>query len=475
MKREHIAQEVRDVCATLEEAGHEAWVVGGCVRDLLMGTRPKDWDLATSAAPEMVQRLFRRTVPTGLKHGTVTVLARSSRRRDEPDGPLAVEVTTFRGEGSYSDGRRPDSVAFVKTIQEDLARRDFTMNAVAFRPAQQRLVDPFGGQEDLARRRIRAVGAAIERFREDGLRPVRAVRFAATLEFEVEPSTLSAIGETLDVARRVSAERLRDELLKLLAARRPSIALRLMQQTGLLDVLLPELVEGVGLTQNRSHAHDVFEHSLACVDAAPNEPVVRLGALLHDVAKPRCAAPKEGSPSEHTFYRHDAVGAELSDRILRRLRLSNQERERVVGLVGHHMFWYEPAWTDATVRRFLRRVGPDNVADLFALRAADIVARGRGEDPEVELAELRRRIDGIVAASQALSVGDLAINGADVMRALGCRPGPMVGQVLQALLERVLEEPELNERERLLALVPTTAEQLPSRGAPPRGAGGPPP
>jgi tRNA nucleotidyltransferase (CCA-adding enzyme) len=431
------------VCRRLREAGHAAHVVGGCVRDLLLGRAAKDWDVATSALPGEVQQLFRKTVPTGIQHGTVTVLV----------GKEHIEVTTYRGEGEYTDARRPDHVEFGVTLEEDLARRDFTVNAIAYDPLDDAIVDPFGGREDLARRVLRAVGDPAARFREDGLRVMRAVRFVATLGMELEPATEAAIPGALGSLARVSGERVRDELLKLLAAPRPSVGLLAMERTGILGTILPELAEAVGVTQNRHHAYDVWRHTVASVDATPGDAIVRLGTLLHDVGKPRTAAPKPDAPEENTFYRHDAVGAEMADAIGRRLKLSNAERARVVALVAHHMFWYSPEWTDATVRRFIRRVGTELLPDLFALREGDVVGRGRGEDPEVELGELRRRVDKVVAEDQALSIADLAVTGEDVMRVLGIPPGRAVGDKLRELLEAVTEDPSLNERETLLALL----------------------
>jgi len=435
-----VAPAALEVCRRLVEGGHSAQIVGGCVRDVLLGRPAKDWDVATSAHPEDVQSVFRRTVPTGIAHGTVTVLIVGE----------SIEVTTYRGEGAYSDARRPDHVVFGVTLEEDLARRDFTMNAMAYDPVVDKVVDPFGGRADLAARVIRAVGDPAARFAEDGLRVMRALRFAATLEFSVEPATEAAIPSALGSLARVSAERVRDELLKLLGAQKPSIGLEIAERTGVLGVILPELVEGVGVMQNRHHRFDVWRHTLASVDGTPGDAIVRLGTLLHDVAKPRTAAPKPDAPGEFTFYRHDSLGADMADAVARRLRLSNKERERIVALVAHHMFWYSPEWSDATVRRFIRRVGPELLPDLFALRTGDVVGRGFGEDPENELGELRRRVEKVMAEDQALSIGDLAVDGADVMRVLGVGPGPIVGDTLRALLEEVLEDPELNTRERLL-------------------------
>jgi tRNA nucleotidyltransferase (CCA-adding enzyme) len=447
--RERIPADVLAVCRRLHGAGHEAHLVGGGVRDMLLGRTPADFDVATDAVPEAVLELFgnRFAVPTGLKHGTVTVLTDTS-------PPRHVEVTTFRGEGAYLDGRRPSSVTYVKSLADDLARRDFTMNAVAYDPLADSVADPFDGRGDLSRRVIRAVGDPIARFREDGLRPMRAVRQATQLAFDIDPPTQAAIEPTLDVFRKVSAERIRDELLKLLAAPLPSRGLELMRATGLLGETIPELLEGVGCTQNRFHKHDVFAHTLAVVDNTEGDAIRRLGALLHDVGKPRARQPREGAPGEFSFFQHEYVGAEMADAICRRLKLPNADRERVVGIVKNHMFFYTPDWTDGTVRRFVRRVGGNEVlGDLFALRAGDVKGRGFDEDPENEIGELRARVAAVAAEDAILKVTDLAINGADVMRVLRVPPSRIIGELLEKLLERVIDDPSLNEREKLEALL----------------------
>lgn len=437
------------LCRRLNQAGHQAYLAGGGVRDLLLGRPPADFDVATSARPEQVMESFGATyaIPTGLQHGTVTVLAGEGPSRQP------VEVTTFRGEGAYLDGRRPSSVTYVSSLEEDLSRRDFTMNAIGYDPLARRLCDPFDGRGDLARRVVRAVGDPVQRFREDGLRPMRAVRQATQLGFEIDPATLGAIGETLDVFRLVSAERIRDEMYKLLGAPRPSLGLELMRTTGLLGEVLPELLESVGVTQNRFHKFDVYRHTLAVVDGTHGDPVVRLGALLHDIGKPRARQPREGAPGEFSFFKHEYVGADMAAAICRRWKLSTADRERVVAIVAHHMFFYTPDWTDGTVRRFVRRVGGEVVGALFALREGDIVGRGFGEDPEAELGELRRRIAEVASADAALRVTDLAIDGKDVMRILNIGPRRLIGVVLERLLERVLDDPALNQRATLEALV----------------------
>ncbi len=474
--RHLIPNDVRAVCTRLRAAGHQAHLVGGGIRDLLLGRPPTDFDVATDAHPQQVMALFgsRYAIPTGLQHGTVTVVTAG----DGPTGDQGtkaagthvakrhVEVTTFRGEGAYVDGRRPSSVTYVGSLDEDLSRRDFTMNAIGYDPVSDVLTDPFDGQADMTKRCVRAVGDAETRFREDGLRPMRAVRQATQLGFEIDPPTLGAVSRTLDVFRKVSAERVRDEMLKMLAAPRPSGGIELMRETGLLAEVLPELLEGVGVTQNRFHKHDVYEHTLAVVDATAGDAITRLGALLHDIGKPRARQPREGAPGEFTFFKHEYVGAEMTETVCRRWKLSGADRTRVVALVQHHMFFYTPDWTDGTVRRFVRRVGADVLPALFALREGDIIGRGHGEDPEGELGVLRRRVVAVAAEDAAMRVGDLAIDGRDVMRILGRAPGREIGVLLERLLERVLDEPGLNNPENLERLVREFAASGPARNKP---------
>ena len=442
-----IPDDVLSLCRRLRQAGFEAYLVGGSVRDLLVGRTLGDFDVATSARPEEILRVFgaRFSVPTGLQHGTVTVLAGSP--------PRQVEVTTFRGEGAYLDGRHPSVVTFGATLAEDLSRRDFTMNAIAYDPQAGVVIDLHQGQQDIARRLVRTVGDPIQRFSEDGLRPMRAVRQATQLGFDVAAATLAAIPATLDVFRKVSAERVRDELFKLLLAPRPSRGIELMRQTGLLAEVLPEVSAEVGCQQNRFHKHDVYQHSLATLDAVVAKPILRLAALLHDVGKPHTQTPQPDAPGEFGFFKHEYVGAEMAEAIAGRLRLSGAETELLVALVAHHMFFYTPEWSDGTVRRFVNRVQADRIALLFALREADIVSRGRGEDPECETRELDARIARVAAEDAVLRVKDLAVDGADVMRVLGAGPGPQVGKVLNRLLERVLDDPALNQKETLERLI----------------------
>jgi tRNA nucleotidyltransferase (CCA-adding enzyme) len=436
-----VPEEVAATCDKLRARGKRAWVVGGCVRDALLGRPVADWDVATDALPEEMLAIFPRAIPTGIKHGTVTVLM----------GGASIEVTTLRGEGAYSDGRRPDSVHFVDDITADLARRDFTINAIAYDPVSAELIDPHGGQRDLALRVIRAVGNPLERFAEDGLRVLRAARFAATLEMEIAKDTLAAIRPTLDTYRKVSQERVRDEWLKSMKARRPSRAFEVMRDAGILEITCPELLLGVGMEQNKYHAYDVWRHGMECMDACQGDPILRIAALLHDVGKPASRARSEKT-QDYTFYDHDRIGAEIADPICARLRFSNDERARIVGLVRHHLFHYEADWSDATVRRWMRRVGKDSIPDLYVLNEADV--RAKGVDATADLASLealKAHVEKVVAAGAALTTRDLAIDGKDLMKELALSPGPILGRILAHLLDVVTTDPALNEREQLLA------------------------
>jgi tRNA nucleotidyltransferase (CCA-adding enzyme) len=437
------------LCRRIREGGFRAWVVGGSLRDTLLGRTPEDWDLATSALPQDLIRLFKRVVPTGIEHGTVTVLW-----ADQP-----YEVTTLRGEGAYSDSRRPDQVFFVKDIEEDLARRDFTVNAVAYDALEDRLIDPFGGIADLEAQRLRTVGKAEERFGEDGLRVLRAARFVATLGFGLEESTRAAIPTALAAFERVSKERVRDEWLKVMRAPAPSRGFEVMRDTGILGITCPELMQQVGCAQNKWHAYDVWGHSMACLDASEPEPLQRMAALLHDLGKPRTRAFSDKT-QDYTFYHHEAVGADMAEEWLRTYRFSNEERKQIVHLVRHHLICYSSEWSDAAVRRFVRRVGTEHVERLLALGRADALGKGRPVDEELgALEELRTRIADSVAQGAAFGTRDLAVTGHDVMQTLGIRPGPMIGKVLERLLERVLEDPALNQRESLLGLIEPCASE----------------
>jgi tRNA nucleotidyltransferase (CCA-adding enzyme) len=425
------------VVGRLRGAGFSAYPVGGCVRDLLLERRVKDWDLTTDARPEQVLPLFAKVIPTGIEHGTLTVLV----------DDLPIEVTTFRGESGYSDGRHPDRVVFLDSLEEDLKRRDFTVNSMALDLDPARLIDPFGGRKDLGKKQIRAVGQAAERFAEDGLRAMRAVRFAAVLDFEIVPDTFAAIAPALAVFQAVALERVRDELVKILASPKPAKGIELLRLSGMLEHALPGLSAGVDFEQNRFHRHDVFGHALACLKKSRGDAILRLAVLLHDMGKPATA---DGPVGERTFYGHEKVSAQTADTLMARLRFSNRDRERVVNLIANHMFHYESDWTDGAVRRMVRRVGPEALDDLWEMRRADAWGRGPGlHDTLANLRALKARVEAVLVKDAALSVTDLAIDGQAVMDLLACDPGRQVGDALDHLLEKVLDDPSLNRPDLL--------------------------
>jgi tRNA nucleotidyltransferase (CCA-adding enzyme) len=431
------------IMSVISRAGHQVFLVGGSVRDQVMGETPHDFDITTSANPETVMRLFPKVIPSGIAFGTVTVMM---------DGE-GFEVTTMRGDGRYTDGRRPDSVNFVTDIKEDLSRRDFTMNAMAMR-ANGEVVDPFNGQADIAARVIRCVGNPDQRFQEDGLRIMRAVRFAARFGFEIEANTRAAIRTNAALLDRVSRERVRDELVKMLTAPHPEIGLRLMAETGLLAHVIPDAVPMVGCGQNHFHDFDVWEHTVRCVSNVPQDKVLRLAALFHDIGKPKVKA-FDAKRGEHGFYDHNKVSAELCRAIMHDLKFSNEEIEAVSVLVDRHMVALDGGVKDSTIRRFLREI--DTQLDQFlALRRADIVATRA--DPNAVTADLvatdtlEFRCRTLVASTPKPGA-KLPVSGADVMERLNLRPGPEVGKVLRRLMDHVLEHPEDNNRDTLMSLI----------------------
>jgi tRNA nucleotidyltransferase (CCA-adding enzyme) len=422
----------------LWHAGHAAYVVGGALRDVVAGREGHDWDLATSALPEQTVALFDHAAYEN-RFGTVAVRV---------DG-VEYQITTFRSDHDYADFRRPHRVEFGSSLEDDLARRDFTMNALAWgaTPAASpgpRFVDPFGGLADISARMIRAVGDPTKRFEEDALRIVRAIRFAATLGWTIEPETLAAIRATALLVRHLSGERIATELTKLLAADRPSVGLRLLTETGVLGELSADLAAQRGVAQNKIPGEDLWDHTLRTVDASANLTIVRFAALLHDIGKPATAA-------DGHFYHHEAVGADLADAFLDGLHVPTRLRTDVVHLVRQHMFRYEPGWGDTAVRRFLAKIGPDAVDDLFALREADNAGSGVPRDAD-DLEELRRRIAAELAAGPILDRSALAIDGSDLIAELGLAEGPELGRMLASLFDRVVENPRLNKRATLLEM-----------------------
>lgn len=431
---------VEDLLGTIRAAGHAAYVVGGSLRDVVLGREPADWDLASEALPEEIVALFPDAVYEN-QFGTVAV------RRDGE----RFEITTFRTDHDYADFRRPHRVEFGDSIEADLARRDFTVNAMAWggRPGETpALIDPYGGALDARARVLRAVGDPATRFEEDALRMIRAVRLATTLEFDVGPETLAGIRTRAELVAHLSGERIAAELDKLLAAPVPSIGLRLLSETGLLVPISPELAAQRGIAQNKVPGEDLWDHTLRSVDAAPaTRPAVRLAALLHDIGKPATFA-------DGHFLGHDAVGAELAGGFLDRLHAPRSVRSRVVELVRLHMFSYEANWSDAAVRRFigkLRAFGDGFLEDMLALREADNVGSGLPADAG-RLDELRARIATELAAEAVLDRSGLVVDGDDLMTELDLEQGPLLGRILDELVERVIADPAANDRPTLLLL-----------------------
>ena len=432
----------RQVLQTLTAAGHEAYLVGGCVRDLLRGVEPHDWDICTSARPEETERCFagQRIIETGLKHGTVTVLVEG-----EP-----FEITTYRTEGPYSDSRRPDYVRFVPDLAEDLARRDFTMNAIAM-DLEGNLRDPFVGANDIKAGLIRCVGEPDQRFQEDGLRVMRALRFAAVFGYEIEAQTARAVHENRAMLEQVAAERINVELRKLLVG--PNAGDVLRQYPDVFCQFWPQLGPLVGLEQhNPWHCWGGWEHTIHAVEAAPADVTLRLTMLLHDIGKPACKSTDERG-IDH-FYGHPAVSAQLAAEMLRALKFDNKTRERVVLLVERHDAQLPSR--SQVIRRWLNRLGPEAFFQLLEVKRADSMGQAyeKVKDRLTELDEIKAKAEQILAEKQCLTLKDLAVNGRDVIAA-GITPGPEVGRVLEKLLERVLNGEISNKREILFKLINT--------------------
>lgn len=436
-----IPKDVKVILDTFENNGYEAYVVGGSVRDSKMGTAlPKDYDITTDALPEEINKLFYKTIPTGLEHGTITVMING----------VGYEVTTYRIDGEYLDNRRPEGVIFVSNLKEDLARRDFTINALAYNE-KNGVIDYFGGIEDLKNKIIRAVGEPNKRFQEDALRMLRAIRFGASLDFNIEEKTLEAIKANCNLILKVSNERIRDELCKMLVSDNSTKALKLLKDTNLLEFILPELQASVGFNQqNPHHDKDVFEHILAVVEQCPPELIVRVAGLLHDIAKPYCFTIDKVGIGH--FYGHDSEGAEICEQILRRLKFDNESIRKISILVKEHMnVLTKPK--EASIKRLINRVGVDLVHDLFALQKADALG---SRFPKVRLKEIQRveeKTITILESKVPLCIKELAVKGGDLMSEFSLSPGEEIGKMLNFLLDKVLENPEFNNKEKLLAII----------------------
>ena len=427
--------QIFDICNLITSHNFSVYIVGGTIRSILLDRKNAiDVDIATDATPEDLKTIFPDAIVFGEKFGTIMVKR----------GNLNFEITTLRSEDSYKDLRHPDKVSFIKDIHQDLARRDFTINALAYDIKNDALLDDFGGIHDLRLGIIKCVGDPDSRFKEDALRLIRACRFASVLGFTIEKNTLVSITNNSGLLKSVSIERVRDEFIKILESDVPSKGINLLKDTGLLVHIIPELMDCIGVEQNKYHSLDVYDHSLLSCDKADVK--VRLVALLHDIGKPKT---KDG---EH-FYGHEIVGAQMAEVILNRLKFSRSYVDLVKKLILLHLFNYTPEWTDAAVRRFMRKVGDDNVQELlFLLRFADERGNPKSTYDFSNIDDLKNRIENIRKRDEAISIKDLKINGDDIIK-LGYVPGPSIRKVLNYLLEKVLDDPSLNNKDKLINLV----------------------
>jgi poly(A) polymerase/tRNA nucleotidyltransferase (CCA-adding enzyme) len=446
-----IPKQVKEVLEKLTQNNFEAFVVGGCVRDLIVDRTPKDWDVTTNAKPEEVQKLFADSFYEN-EFGTVGVktepFIKNGKEGREHD---VIEVTTYRIESKYSDRRRPDEVKFAETLEEDLSRRDFTMNAIALKLEEKKdfeIIDPYDGQKDIKNKIIRTVGDAHERFDEDALRMMRAVRFHAELGFEIEKETLKAIKKNAKHLERIALERIKDELTKIILSDNPSEGVDMLHETGMLNYIIPELEKGVGVAQNRHHIYTIYTHGILALKNCPSSKLeVRLAALLHDIAKPQT---KRGEGEFATFYNHDHVGARVAEKILTRLRFSNEVIQKVRLLVDNHMFYYNPdEVSESSVRRLIQKVGLQNMKDLMDVRIADRLGSGVPKAKPYKLRHFEYVVEKV--SKDAVSVKMLKISGNDLMKDLKLKPGPKIGAILDVLLSEVIEDASQNEKKLLLA------------------------
>ena len=465
-----IPKEVGEVMKRLEGAGFEAYAVGGCVRDLLRGEKPKDWDVTTSAKPEEIMKLFSRRSDVTSEVGTPTdsagaeydafyenkFLTVTVKTASEDPTLKEIEVTTFREEGKYSDRRHPDEIRYAKTLEEDLSRRDFTMNAIALEfPISNsqfpKLIDPFDGQADLKKKIIRAVGNPVERFEEDALRMMRAVRLVTELDFDIEKKTFEAIKKLSGNLASIARERIRDEFMKIIASPRARAGVELLQDAELLRHIMPELEEGIGVT-NRPKIFTIWEHNLKALEYGAKtrfSPEVCLIALMHDIGKPRAKGPMKND--EWTFYGHDMIGSKMAAEILTRLHFPSDFVKKAVILIRWHLFKYDPdeGVTDSSVRRLIRNVGAENMADLVKIRICDRMGMGVPKAVPYRLRHFQFRVEKILREEEAPTPKMLKIRGDDIMRILGIEPGPKIGQIIEVLMQEAIDEPEKNNSEYL--------------------------
>lgn len=442
--RNDIPKEVQHVADTLESRGFEAYLVGGCVRDILLGKKPKDWDITTNAHPSEIESLFPETFCNN-DYGTVGVVTES----DDPRLKV-IEVTPFRTESGYSDARRPDSVAFGVSLEEDLKRRDFTINAIAYRLKHETIVDLYGGEGDLREKVVKAVGLPAERFNEDALRMMRAVRLAVELAFMIESETMSAIVQNNVNLSRISKERIRDEFVRILESKQPMQGIIFLEKLGLLQYIAPDLLRGIGVEQNQAHAYDVYEHLLRTMQHGADKDWsfdVRLAGLFHDVSKPETRRWSK-EKNDWTFHGHEVVGARVTKKALEQLRFPKEKIEKIVKLVRWHMFFSDPDQvTLSAVRRTIANVGEEHIWELLQLRRCDRIGTGRPKEQPFRLRKYTAMVEQ--ALRDPISVKMLKVDGTRIMEISGEKPGPKLGHVLHALLEEVLDEPNKNTSEYL--------------------------
>jgi poly(A) polymerase/tRNA nucleotidyltransferase (CCA-adding enzyme) len=435
-----IPSDIQLIIDRLEQNGFEAYVVGGPVRDFLMGIIPKDWDMTTNAKPEDIQRIFLHSFYNNT-FGTVTIVNEAA----DKDNLKHVEVTTYRTETNYSDNRHPEMIEFTSNLIEDLKRRDFTINAMALRYVKgcEEIVDKFNGQKDLEAKIICAVGNPDERFSEDALRMLRAVRFAVQLNFSIEKMTFQSIKSNRALLKNISEERIKDEFSKIILSDNPARGIELLRETGLLKYVIPELEAGIGVAQNRHHIYTIYDHLILTLKACPSDKLeVRLAALLHDIAKPQT---KAGEGQDSTFYNHDYIGAKITEKILKRLRFSNKVIEKTALLVKNHMFYYNTGEvSEAGVRRLINRVGKENLKDLMDLRIADRIGSGTPKGKPYKLRHLEYLIEKV--SKDPISPKMLKIDGQDIMSLLQIGPGPKVGAILKVLLAEIIDDPTKNNK-----------------------------
>lgn len=438
-----IPKSIKNVSKILSDAGFENFVVGGCVRDIIIGREPKDWDLNTNATPEQIISLFSKTFYEN-EFGTVGVV----NEEEENEALKIVEITPYRIESGYSDFRRPDKVEWGKTLGQDLARRDFTINALAYDVQNERLIDPFDGKKDIEKKIIRTVGKPEERFHEDALRMLRALRFASTLDFVIEHETQEAIEKNAYLLEHISKERIRDEFIKIIMSDSPAIALDLCARLKLLKFISPEFEKGIGVEQNKAHAYTIWEHLLRSLDhsAKKNMPLhVRLSALLHDIAKPHT---KKWLNGQWTFYGHEVVGAKVAKNILVDLKFPKEIIDKVVKLVRWHMFFSDTEEISlSAVRRMVKNVTPELIWDLIDVRTADRIGTGRPKETPYRLRKYKSMIEEVMR--DPISVKQLKIGGGEIMKLTDAPAGPHIGFILEILLSEVLEDPTLNTNDYL--------------------------